>query len=67
MEARVKDAAPGAFVRAEAWRQSKERPQGWSSWIWTGKSVSSHCVSRVLGTLSEEATIKKLVHRLVSR
>ena len=35
MEAQVKNVAPGLPVRAEAGLQSKERPQGWSSWIWT--------------------------------
>ena len=35
---------PGPFVRAEPRRQSEERLQGWSSWIWTRESVSSHCL-----------------------
>ena len=30
-----KDVAPGPSVRAEAWLQSEERLQEWSSWIWT--------------------------------
>ena len=34
-EAWVKDVAAGPSVRAEAWLQSEERLQEWSSWIWT--------------------------------
>ena len=29
--------APGTSVKAEAWLQSEERQQGWSSWTWTGE------------------------------
>ena len=29
--------APGTSVKAEAWLQSEEMLQGWSSWIWTGE------------------------------
>ena len=32
-----KDVAPGPSVRAEAWLQSEEALQCWSSWIWTGE------------------------------
>ena len=37
-EAKVKDAASGPPVSAEAWLQSEERSQGWSHWIWTGEA-----------------------------
>ena len=52
---RIKDVAPGLFVRAEAWRQSAERQQGWSRWIWTGEVNSHHlCEQRVRSSLRGE-------------